>query len=258
MAFSAYIRKSASSLAPMANRFIRVNRCYRSAIFIASNNLCQKPTLSPFVPQLHFSSAVGTKKPSSDESLLRVIDSEIKCATETDDHDRVEEIPSSFPFKIEDNRGHQTVTLTREYQGELVKVEVYMPDLVTGDKPEAVHDNDDDDDDIEKPSRTSLPLVVTVSKSSGTSLEFSCVAYPDEIAIDSLAVRKSEKSEDDVAYEGPEFHDLDEKLKKAFHKYLEIRGIKPSSINFLFEYMINKDSREYLNWLNNLKNFIEA
>lgn len=52
--------------------------------------------------------------------------------------------------------------------------------------------------------------------------------------------------------------DLDENLKKAFHKYLEIRGIKPSSTNFLFEYMVNKDSQEYLTWLNNLKNFIEA
>lgn len=51
--------------------------------------------------------------------------------------------------------------------------------------------------------------------------------------------------------------DLDENLQKAFHKYLEIRGIKPSTTNFLHEYMINKDSREYLNWLNKLKKFIE-
>jgi complement component 1 Q subcomponent-binding protein, mitochondrial len=52
--------------------------------------------------------------------------------------------------------------------------------------------------------------------------------------------------------------DLDENLQKAFHKYLEIRGIKPSAINFLHEYMINKNSREELNWLKKLKNFVEA
>lgn len=52
--------------------------------------------------------------------------------------------------------------------------------------------------------------------------------------------------------------DLDENLKKAFHKYLEIRGIKPSTTNFLFEYMLNKDSREYLIWLKKLKDFVEA
>lgn len=50
--------------------------------------------------------------------------------------------------------------------------------------------------------------------------------------------------------------DLDENLQKAFHKYLEIRGISPSTTNFLHEYMINKDSREYLIWMKDLKKFI--
>lgn len=115
----------------------------------------------------------------------------------------MEETPSSFPFKIEDNPGQQTVTLTRDYQGEIVKVDVHMPDLVTGENSKAV--DDDDDDDAENPGQSSLPLVVTVSKSSGTSLEFNCVAYPDNIAIDSMTVMKSENSEDDIAYGGPDF-----------------------------------------------------
>lgn len=51
--------------------------------------------------------------------------------------------------------------------------------------------------------------------------------------------------------------DLDENLQKAFLKYLEVRGINPSTTNFLHEYMIKKDNKEYLEWLKNLKNFIE-
>lgn len=51
--------------------------------------------------------------------------------------------------------------------------------------------------------------------------------------------------------------DLDENLQNAFHKYLEVRGIKPSTVNFLQGYMANKDSKEYLQWLNNLKKFVE-
>lgn len=76
-----------------------------------------------------------------------------------------------------------------------------MPDLVSGEQPEAV----DDDNDMETPNQSSIPLVVTVSKSSGTSLEFNCVAYHDEISIDSLAVRKTENLEDEAGYEGPDF-----------------------------------------------------
>lgn len=52
--------------------------------------------------------------------------------------------------------------------------------------------------------------------------------------------------------------DLDENLQKAFHKYLEIRGIKPSTTNFLHEYMIEKDNKEYVRWLKDVKDFVQA
>ncbi|XWS74922.1 hypothetical protein CRYUN_Cryun01aG0040100 [Craigia yunnanensis] len=258
MAFSSILRKSAYSLAPLAIRLNRVQRNYHSCIFTALNYSfqSQQPTVNRFYQNtLHFSTAVDSRKPSSDESLIRVLESEIQCAEESDDYDRVEETPSGFPFEIEDTPGLQTVTLTRQYDGKLIKVNVHMPDLVTGDEQEGDED-DDDDDDSEKSSKSSIPLVVTVSKNGSPSLEFSCTAFPDEIAIDSLTVRNTD-SEDELAYEGPDFHDLDEKLQKAFHKYLEIRGIKPSTTSYLHEYMINKDSREYLRWLKNLKKFVE-
>ncbi|KAE8683093.1 Mitochondrial glycoprotein family protein [Hibiscus syriacus] len=88
-------------------------------------------------------------------------------------------------------------------------------------------------------------------------LEFSCTASPDQVAIDSLSFR-GPTPEDELAYEGPDFHDLDENMQNSFHKYLEIRGIKPSTTNFLHGYMMNKDNREYANWLKNLKKFVEA
>ncbi|TQD96971.1 hypothetical protein C1H46_017451 [Malus baccata] len=176
---------------------------------------------TPFVPTPRYYSSH-----SSDQSLIRVIESEIKCAEETEDLDKVEEIPSSFPFKIEDTPGIQTVTLKRTYQGEDIQVEVHMPDLVTGKDDNDDNQNDDND---EHANQSSIPLVVTVSKGNRPILEFSVTAYPDEFQIDSLVVKNPEDSEDQIAYEGPGFHDLDENLQKAFHKYLEVRGIKPSS-----------------------------
>lgn len=181
-----------------------------------------------------------------------MIDSEIRCAEETDEHDDMEDAPENFPFKIEDNPGQQTVILTREYQGETITVEVSMPDIVTGEE------NENDDDEQGGGSESSIPLLVSVAKKNGPLLEFSCTAFPDEITIDGLSLKNPEVSDEQIAYEGPDFSDLDENLQKAFHKYLEIRGIKPSTTNFLHEYMINKDSKEYLRWLNNLKRFVEA
>lgn len=51
--------------------------------------------------------------------------------------------------------------------------------------------------------------------------------------------------------------DLDENLQKAFHRFLEIRGIKPSFTCFLADYVANKDSREYVRWLKGVESFVK-
>lgn len=76
-----------------------------------------------------------------------------------------------------------------------------MPDLITGEDDEG---NDSDAED-EKASQSHIPLVVRVTKASGPVLEFGVTAYPDEIAIDSLSVKNPAVSEDQIAYEGPDF-----------------------------------------------------
>ncbi|KAF7831030.1 Mitochondrial glycoprotein [Senna tora] len=254
MAFSSLLRKSASSLRPLADHLLKTPRNFHPLLCTAINHATHSrtPSLNPFVPTSHFSSAQPKKFPS-DESLLRALESEIRCAEEADDHNRVEHIPSDFPFEITDTPGQQTITLQRKYQDENIKVEVHMPDLVTGEN----EDDRDDDNESERASQSSIPLVVSVSKNGGPSLEFTCMAYPEEIAIDSLIVKNPENTEDQIAYEGPDFQDLDENLQKAFQKYLEIRGIKPRTTNFLHEYMINKDSKEYVVWMKKLMRFIE-
>ncbi|KAK6135885.1 hypothetical protein DH2020_030372 [Rehmannia glutinosa] len=168
-----------------------------------------------------------------------------------------EEVPQGFPFKIEDHPGQQTIMLSREYQGETISVEVHMPDLVTGEDND---DNDNDDEEgEEKGNQSSIPLVVRISKKSGPCLEFGCTAYPDEIAIENLSVKDPKTLRTKSHMKDPTLgKDLDENLQKAFHKYLEIRGIKPSTTNFLHGYMIDKDSREYITWLKNLQKFVQA
>ncbi|EEF32518.1 Mitochondrial acidic protein MAM33, mitochondrial precursor, putative [Ricinus communis] len=164
-------------------------------------------------------------------------------------------IPDGFPFEIQDNPGERTILLERKYQDEIIKVEVDAPSNPDEDVEE---DDDDDDRNTEESAVTpSIPLVVSISKGNGQCLEFGITAFPDEITIDTLSIRNPDSSEDQLAYEGPDFGDLDENLQKAFHKYLEIRGIKPSTTNFLFDYMENKDNKEYLLWLKNLKSFVE-
>lgn len=207
---------------------------------------------------------------------------------EEENLDQALKIPEGFPFKIEDNPGQKIIRLKRQFSGgESIVVEVSMPQVNPSfqdgfeDENEEDEDEDDDnedehgaDDNDEDEGDFSIALVVMVSKRNSPTLEFACTAYLDEISIDSVAFRSSgikdveeeedidiedidvEDTEDD--YQGPDFSDLDENLQKAFRKYLEVRGIKNNITEFLYEYMANKESKEYFRWLNGMKKFIAA
>ncbi|KAK9087164.1 hypothetical protein Syun_029558 [Stephania yunnanensis] len=56
-----------------------------------------------------------------------------------------------------------------------------------------------------KGGNSSIPLVVSVVKGNGQFLEFGVTAYANEIAIESLSVKDSNASQDDIPYEGPDF-----------------------------------------------------
>jgi complement component 1 Q subcomponent-binding protein len=262
MAFSRFLRRAASSAAPLLLRSFSASACASRPLSLVSaqSGLFRLRWASSFSS----SSSSAMAKAPIDASLLRVIESEIKCTEECDDHERVDEVPEGFPFEIEDENGMNIIRLKRIYQGkEKIEVTVSMPSLVTGEEPEG-EDEDDDKEGANSQAQSHIPIIVRVSKDEGApTLEFACTAYPDEVVIDSMSVIESrggeEEEEEDglLAYEGPDFNDLDENLQKAFHKYLELRGITPLNTNFLHEYMINKDSREYLLWLRNLKAFVQ-
>ncbi|GAB2299729.1 hypothetical protein Dimus_033783 [Dionaea muscipula] len=262
MACSATLWRPASTPLPPTARFVGggSQRAFGAATIIS----IPSPRPANPYPRLRRSGLCFARRhssavrPRSDEGLLAVIDSEIKSAKESEDPEQAVEIPKDFPFKIDDRPMQQTIILTRQYNGETITVEVSMPDVVPSIENEVEDDNEEDDNEEETISDFSIPLNVSVSKTNGPSLEFSCTAFSDEIAIDDLSLKYPEVEDDQVAYEGPDFGDLDENLQKTFHKYLEVRGIKPSIANFLYEYMVQKDSKEYLRWLNGLKKFIVA
>ncbi|KAE9592050.1 hypothetical protein Lal_00038301 [Lupinus albus] len=269
MAISAVLRRASSSVLSLASR-----RASSSLLPLASRSAITSSSSSSSSSSRNFHTLLFNRfgnvnlshmrittieckkfatKTNADDNLVQVLDSEIKCALEDDNSQREVEIPDDFPFEIEDNPGERTIQLTRQYQDETIKVQVDIPNVA----PE--ENEDEDDHEGEKNDYdSSIPLVVSVLKGgNGVSLEFGVTAFPDEVSIDSLSVKQPDESEEQLAYEGPDFTDLDENLQKAFHKYLEIRGIKPSTTNFLQEYMSSKDNKEYLEWLKNLKNFIE-
>ncbi|KAK1571422.1 hypothetical protein Q3G72_016731 [Acer saccharum] len=233
MAFSAILRKSASSLALTASRHAQANRNYFSAVFTASSHLNWKPTLGSFVPDFEFSSATETKNYSSNESLLQAIDSEIKRI----DH-HVEETPSEFTVKLKKdfNKGRIRLKLTKEFEGELV--EVFPGDI---------------DMYYSHQSFKHTYFTVCISKHGGLRLQLDCSYTPDGILISDIRV--FERYLYHQCYRDIEL-DLDDNIKKAFQKFLEVRGIKPSIVDFMYKCINKKDTQRKLEVLKKIKNFI--
>ncbi|XP_074578789.1 uncharacterized protein At2g39795, mitochondrial-like [Curcuma longa] len=197
----------------------------------------------------------ASSKVSGDDNLQRVIDSEIQCAQEAHISGQDIDIPEDFPFEIIDNPGDQAIFLKRDFAGENIQVVV----LMNLDEQNDVEENDEDDKDEdgnENSMEPSLSLVVTIDKGEDHLLEFCCSLNLDKVGIETMVLKKRDDPDDQSAYQGPEFSDLDENLQKAMHKYLEERGIKSSLFDFLHEYMLNKDEKEYLVWLKSMKEFI--
>lgn len=97
-------------------------------------------------------------------------------------------IPDSFPFEIEDGDGEKSIVLKRTYQNETIEVHVGMTQA----------DKVDEDEDA-------IPLVVSITKGRGLSLQFGITSFPNEISIDSFSIILSKVHKDKIAYGGPDF-----------------------------------------------------
>ncbi len=59
-------------------------------------------------------------------------------------------------------------------------------------------------------------------------------------------------------YVGPQFETLDEKVQENFYRFLEERAIDADLALFIPELAEYKEQREYCNWLENVKTFVDA
>ncbi|MCE2055466.1 hypothetical protein HAX54_042688 [Datura stramonium] len=166
--------------------------------------------------------------------------------------DTVVDIPDDFPFKVQDKAGKRVIILTRNCGDETINIVV---DLLNA-RCENV-EGDAVNSEEESEPQPSVPLSVTVSKENGLSLEFDVRAFPNKISICGISIKEAKSSSNQLDCKGPAFSLVNESLQKSFYEYLEVRGLTGSIANFLLEYVISKDTKEYTRWLKNIKNFVE-
>ncbi|CAO2147564.1 unnamed protein product [Urochloa humidicola] len=100
-------------------------------------------------------------------------------------------------------------------------------------------------------------MKVFVSKPGAAPvLHFDCRAFSAEgkpgfadCAINAFRYHSSPGDDGEDKYGGPEFRDLDPKLKAALQEYLVARGVNSKLAISILQHLLQKEQAQYLNWL---------
>ncbi|PSK50442.1 hypothetical protein B9Z65_386 [Elsinoe australis] len=202
----------------------------------------------------------------------------------------IKEYLSASEFQLEDVEGSQEVHLVRTYQDEQIKVTFSTAGLSSPEEAEAdsaMYDEEGQgianqgvpqdgkvrqapEDDIENdeygpPSSVIVAVDVQVSKAGKgailleTELDPNGQFYIKHVAYYPTAEMAEAKTPEQQLsqskiYNGPPFVELDESLQTLFEDFLRERGINESMGIFIPNYIDQKETSEYIRWLENVKN----
>lgn len=171
------------------------------------------------------------------------------------------------PFALCETDGDAEVTLTRSFgENEEITVtfiaqeEPYDDDMLDEDEFEE-EPLDDELDLDEEEEGIAINFNVVVSKKDGLShLDFDCVTDGEIIEIRHVGYEAFDEDNPIIgtAYSGPNFEDLEETVQDKFHDYLEERGINADLASYIVEAHVDKEQREYTNWLEKVSRFVAS
>lgn len=191
---------------------------------------------------------------SGGAKVAKALEAEIKHEKEAYEQSKeIKNFLKSSPFKFVEADGDVNMALERDAGDKVVRIEWQLSSPFD---PEGVEGEDGE------PGREVTDLSVTIeSKSSGAGLTFFCSTSPGEdhrYVIGNVKAFASADEKDSVsAYNGPEFEDLDDKLQESFDEYLAEYGMSSEICDFVDATALDKEQREYVQWLLKTKNHFE-
>ncbi|EMR08415.1 hypothetical protein PNEG_03251 [Pneumocystis murina B123] len=221
-----------------------------------------------------------------DKELSERLTSEIQLEISS-----VKEVPENIKtfmdnnlFEINDHEDSNEVELVRQFKNEKISVSFSISDINNLESEDEYYQENENEsmqnntlntkDDLPQfnkdDSTYSFPVKcnITITKPKLGTLALDAVTQDGVFMIDNILYYKN----DDLAltqtaeadwqrrgiYMGPSFQSLNEDIQVMFERYLEERGINTSLALFIPEYVSYKEQKEYLNWLQNVKRFINA
>jgi len=113
-----------------------------------------------------------------------------------------------------------------------------------------------------------IRVAFSVTKSNGPgAISIDTVCQEGSFMVDAISFYKDAKVGTELSaeadwkrrglYIGPQFDTLDVSVQEEFEKYLQERGINESLALFIPEYAEYKEQKEYVQWLESVKSFVD-
>jgi len=200
--------------------------------------------------------------------LQSEIDYEANAATENPEvPEFLQTSQKAGVWAIEEKVGHDEVVLTRKFGNENIRVMFSIVD-VENETPEfEEEENGSGSEDEGAGSIFPVRCSVTITKPNG-AMSIEAVAQDGVFSIENISFYKDAALATDLTpeadwkrrslYIGPQFEHLDVSVQEELEKYLLERGIGEELALFVPEYAEWKEQKEYVGWLKNVKQFVDA
>ncbi|KAI9779108.1 MAG: hypothetical protein M1816_003752 [Peltula sp. TS41687] len=139
--------------------------------------------------------------------------------------------------------------------------------VAPADRDELADDESAGEEGEQEPSFPARVNVTVTKKGKKGALQIETIAQDGAIVIDNVYYYPDAKladpktAEQELArrdmYLGPPFGNLDEDLQVILERYLDERGVNTALALFVPDYVDYKEQREYVRWLNDVRNFVD-
>ncbi|KAH3674601.1 hypothetical protein WICMUC_003147 [Wickerhamomyces mucosus] len=258
------------------------NRAVSNSIKIVSRSIATKSTATLASrlakPSVSLSSRLfstsSIKQGSHKSEVQRFLQDELKHENESDTSfpEELTSFLESSGYEIVETEGQALGKIIKKSDKEIVHIFFDVNQIVNINPEEPqLNQSEEIEENFEDPYENSyINLNVVVENPSiKKAVAFDVLLGADEGSLfienvtsyENAAEALNESSEADhkreLNYNGPDFSNLDETLQSSFENFLESRGIDDVLYNFILQYGIYKENKEYLAWLEKLNNFFK-
>ncbi|KAH6879390.1 regulatory protein suaprga1 [Coprinopsis sp. MPI-PUGE-AT-0042] len=226
-----------------------------------------------FASQVSRAFSVSTAKfgsGSTDIALSQKLAEELRYEKEENSGsatpDFVKAIVEQGVWTIEDGAGQDEVAISRKFGTENIRLVFSIADIQSEaeDFDASEPEGEEADDAGVYPLRASL----NITKSNGPgALNVDMVVQEGHFLVENVSFYEDAKVGTELTaeadwkrrgmYIGPQFDTLDIGLQEEFEKFLQERGINESIAQFIPDYAEFKEQKEYVKWLDRVKNFVD-